>query len=488
MELKNKLKELAFNFIGEDEHFFLTDFFQSLEIRNWPNSYSEETEEQEIENFSCVELEENHMLIHCNADWQKPMEIKISCDEEGIFCEESYPIEDPNYSGISDLDFLNTLFDGNAATIFGQIDFDSESATTEPTTPEEILQDEEKRSFEEYLDNENMLPHNDIVRKINEDQTPFSENLFFAYNTPKLGAEEFNRCVDLLMRRNNEREGNPMQTMGLMQELMGDEAPYKDELEELAINLVREMYNVTDSVDLKGMIELRNPEEECDNCAAGGEEFEIDEERKRELQPEIEKRRILNSVVHGCAVHQWTTAYYLVQEELNNLSPDLLNKYNRLSALVNYWNWKIYFEPMFEMGQMPVLQGINNVNIENKEVSASGMNFPVLIHELSKGVMDYLVSVGIPKEVAQKEVTEDELRYIYSEADKYAHEQWHYFFGPTLWRALLDTAEVESQGLPPIISKISKMNYQELASFCVDIIFNPTTSGKEKMEKIKELS
>src|SRR3972149_9819289 len=133
-----------------------------------------------------------------------------------------------------------------------------------------------------------------------------------------------------------------------------------------------------------------------------------------------------------------------------------------------------------QMGGRPVVQGHNKVDIEKKDIKASAMNFPVLIHELSKGVVDYLASIGIPQ------LPPYELEYVYAEADKYSHEQWHYFFGPTLWRALLSVAKVESKDLAPIIMKISKLSYSELSKFCIDIVFHPEGEGKRKMEKLIE--
>ena len=99
---------------------------------------------------------------------------------------------------------------------------------------------------------------------------------------------------------------------------------------------------------------------------SGGFKFLHGTKRKLELKPFIEKRRILNSVVHGCAVHQWTSAYYLVQEKLNEINADLIGKYNEIAALVNYFNWMIYFEPMFDMGQMPMVQGVNKVTVSEQ--------------------------------------------------------------------------------------------------------------------------
>jgi len=340
------------------------------------------------------------------------------------------------------------------------------------------------KDFRELTESLNVLPPDVIVNKINNNEHPFSDNSYFSQNPSVLSSDEFIRCVELYNRRCPEG-GSVMDAMMLMQEIMVMEDSDKEELSEIAINLVREMYDVPDTIDLKGMLEQKKSEEieSCDDN--DDDDDEISDERKEELQEYVEKRRILNSIVHGCAIHQWTSAYYIVSEELNDINPELIEKYNKTAALVNYWNWMYYFEPMFAQGQVPMLQGINKVNVKEKKIEAYGINFPVLIHELSKGVIDYITTAGVPSE-KNNGVTPEELKYIYKTADNYAHEQWHYFFGPTLWRAMLNAANVESNELIPIIRKMSEMNYEELSQFCTNIVFYPDEIGIEEMQKLKE--
>jgi hypothetical protein len=265
-----------------------------------------------------------------------------------------------------------------------------------------------------------------------------------------------------------------------MQELMVLEAPHREELTEIAIELVREMYNVPDKINLRAFLENSDEEEGDEFGDSDAEQEIISDERKEELKVEIEKRRILNSIVHGAAIHQWTSAYYIAADKLNDINPELIEKYNRLSALVNFFNWQIVQSDMMAMGGRPVVQGYNKVDIENKDIKASAMNFPVLIHELSKGVVDYLISIGIPQ------LPPYELEYVYAEADKYSHEQWHYFFGPTLWRALLDNADVTSHDLPPIIRYISQLDYTDLSNLCIDICHHSEELGKKQMQSIQK--
>lgn len=332
--------------------------------------------------------------------------------------------------------------------------------------------------FVDYLEDANKQPNAKVVRMIDQKTFPFHENGFFGYNPAALAADEFNRCARIYAER-AEGQG-PMHAMHLMQEIMQLEAPHRAELTEIAIELVREMYNVPDSLNLRAFLE-NSDEEEGDGFDDKDAEVEIiSDERKEQLKPEIEKRRILNSMVHGAAIHQWTSAYFIVSDKLNDINPELLEKYNRLSAIVNYFNWQIVQSDMMAMGGRPVLQGYNKVDIENKDVKASAMNFPVLIHELSKGVIDYLVSVGIPN------LPPYELEYIYAEADKYSHEQWHYFFGPTLWRAMLNTADITSHDLAPIISHMAQLDYVDLSNLCIDICHHADELGKKQMQTIKK--
>lgn len=350
-----------------------------------------------------------------------------------------------------------------------------------------VVELREVKNFRENLDNTRHYPDREIVYKLDNNEHPFFDNNFFSTNPSALAADEFNRCVELCERRCPEG-GDAMSAMMLMNEISLMEYSSKEELQQLAIDLVKKMYNVPDYINLNALLEQKNIPNDSDDSYDDEENDEdvevISDERKNELYKFIQKRRILNSIVHGCAIHQWTSAYYLVAEELNEINPELLSKYNTVSALVNYLNWMFYFEPMFEMGQVPMTQGLNEVSVSEQKIDAYAINFPVLIHELSKGVIDYITIAGVPN-LENDGVTPKELQYIYDEADKYSQEQWHYFFGPTLWRALLSTASVGSEELIPIIRKMSEMNYEELSEFCNNIVFYPEEFGINAMNELK---
>src|SRR3972149_4420687 len=76
----------------------------------------------------------------------------------------------------------------------------------------------EKELFQDYITNQRHSPETTIVRLIDESKFPFAQNTFFKYNPAKLGADEFNRCVDFYIERGE--NGNVGHAMLLMQEIM----------------------------------------------------------------------------------------------------------------------------------------------------------------------------------------------------------------------------------------------------------------------------
>jgi len=342
--------------------------------------------------------------------------------------------------------------------------------------------------FDSYLTQNIHKPNQGIINFLNNKRTPFNNNILFSYNPAFLGAKEWNRCVDFFLDKTP--NGTMMHLMNVMRTMAEDEHPHIKELEELAVSIVSDMYNVPKDILMKPKIgNVDSDDLGCDN----DEKEELTDEQKEKIEPYIQKRIILNSLMHGAAIHQWTSAFYLGYEELNELNPDLIEHYNTYASLINYFNWKhdmaLMSEEVFNNsfglnGNTQgggITQGYNKVDIEKREIEAVGINFPVLIHELSKGALEYLLSRGIPSDLE-----EEELLYLYEKADNYSHEFWHYYMGPTLWRALIQSADVNTQDLPAILSYISTLEYEELANLFLKITFDSDDEGKKIINKIKK--
>ena len=127
-------------------------------------------------------------------------------------------------------------------------------------------------------------------------------------------------------------------------------------------------------------------------------------------------------------------------------------------------------------------QGFNKLEFDEEgeaecKIRCVGVNFPVLLHEVTKGAMDYLICHGIPKDFS-----EDELKYYYAKADSYENEFWHYLLSPTVWTSLVDAAGVDTQELPLVIAKLTQLSYEELTDVLKACIDGPE-EGALKLKK-----
>ncbi len=343
-----------------------------------------------------------------------------------------------------------------------------------------------KKPFVQYLEKPDFQPNQAIIKALDKIDFPFLKNSFFNYNPAYLGADEFNRCTEEYNLRTPKSSYEDLLLVIAM--MIVKEDGLRDQLEQLAQDVIRKMYNIPFKISMDVKLKYINIVESFEVP----EENTIDESRKPYLRQEIEKRRILNTIVHGGSIHQWSTASYLAYEELNKLNPDLIKLYDQYSALINYYNWQT---SSGVTGNIPtntiqgntsinfsIIQGLSYVKNDGKkgQIMAEAISFPVALHELSKGALSYLINKGIP------DLPENELKYVLRKADRYEHEYWHYYMGPTLWRAILNTANVNSVELPKIIMKLSQMSYEELAQFCVDIVFFNEEEGKNKMNNLKK--
>ncbi len=385
------------------------------------------------------------------------------------------------------------------------------------------INNEPTPTFESYLIHTRHKPLQEIMDIFDSKKTPFSKNIFFSYNPAYLGANEWNRCVDFYIEKTP--HGTMVDTYNILSVISQDENPHIQDLEQLAIEIVSEMYGVPkDVVTLKASIrEILGEDlnQKKDNGSIDDDDDDdecLSEEDKARLEPLVQKRIILNSIMHGAAVHQWTSAFHLGIDKLNEINPDLIEHYNSYASLVNYFNWQhpmalmnentfnIFFNigdnnqgiqrMLFQLMQQnnnqqnqeqnripetPCLtQGYNEVDYQSATINAYAINFPVLIHELSKGILEYLFGISMI------ELTKKEFEYVDEISSKYSHEFWHYYMGPTLWRKLLECADVPANELPAILSYIAEMEYEDLSKLFLQIVYDTEGEGKKSLYKIKK--
>ncbi len=341
------------------------------------------------------------------------------------------------------------------------------------------------KKFVEHI-NSSHRPNEKIMNALDEGKFPFSKNSFFSYDPSLLASDEFNRCA---LNYDEITPGSTMSDLNHITALMiFHEDGHRKQLEKLCEKVVRDMYDIPEKISIQTEIKWTSDMEGF-NKKESHKEDKIEE--TREIRFEIEKRRILNSIIQGGAIHQWNSSFYLIEEELNTINAELLPLYRQYSAIINYYNWKHSLATADKLPVPPsnvtktsmdmfVIQGTSKVDYQKKQLQAVGLSVPVAIHEVSKATLEYIMSKGLPNHLK-----ENEIRYVLDKADKLTHEFWHYYMGPTLWRAILTTANVHTQELPKILSAMAQMSYEDLSMFCVKITFDQEETGAIAMKELK---
>ena len=337
----------------------------------------------------------------------------------------------------------------------------------------------ESKGFSKAIEDLQTQPHKKIIERIESKTFPLATNNVFNYKPGYLAVTEFKSSLELLERRS----GGPadpfvinMRVMNLFQLIAQKEQAHTNSLQDLAINTIKELYNVPDHINLKAFLDTDISLDTSQDISS-----ELTPQQKDAMFEEIQKRIILNGLVHGSSMHIWKSVYYLVKDKLDNIDVSLTPLYDELTSSVNLAFWLMdpdMIQDMIESNSQ-VTQGFNKIEFDQPgkpqaTIICKGINFPTLLHEVNKGVIDYLCCHGIPKDY-----TEEQLKYYYSVADNYSHEFWHYLLSPTLWSDLLDTANIDSKDIPGVIMKLSKLNYVTLTEIFRCII------DDKKQAKIK---
>ena len=299
-------------------------------------------------------------------------------------------------------------------------------------------------------------PHPNVMATFNESRTPYAGNPFFDYNDTALAVEEWNRI-------NVEKHGHelldPMRCMMLYMNLIRRETPNVPQLDALAEDVVREMYDVPEHVDISVKREAPDSADGCDD-----EPSKIELEEK--LIPFFHKRQLINCISHGAAVFQWASAFFMAKEYLDALDETLIEDYKNFSRSINYWNW--FIDPDMVGGQLGQCEVKNDK--EEIKVTATALAFPLLIHEISKGVLELVAQWGLTSD--EEFITLDEQQKVVEKADDYLVEKYHYFVGPSVWRRMLEAHGDTAATMMPKLAELYKLPPQQFLQQMRSIVYD----------------
>lgn len=304
----------------------------------------------------------------------------------------------------------------------------------------------------EYGDSpERMNPS--IQSKIERGETPLSKSPGFPRGTDTQTFEEviaskrFKDVVDKVKSItgiSNVTAPNKFRELQILvfqslQKILQIESQNSEYLENLAVDLVKKEMSIPEG-SLQFDAKLQKPGgEETSKFQEKPQEFSQDEiEAKFESNPdelisslekfdlERAKRRLINAMVQGSA-KKGHYMFSLVRDELNRLDSDLVNLYSLLMSGLDIFYWLIPDE-MLQGNMSDFVSGSEEVIDETDPptIKARGMIFPILVHELIKGVMDVLGTQGLPD-------SPEQAKMVMQSSDTLVDELWDIRLGPIIW-------------------------------------------------------
>ena len=303
-----------------------------------------------------------------------------------------------------------------------------------------------------------------IEKKITSKQTPFNQNPALPQDGDKdyievISSKRFKDSVDKVRRYLGDttaiQGNNPM--MGLMSTVMNGlqrivqvESQNKEYLERLAVNLVVKELGIPEGslqfdaqlvhgpmAAAQGMqTEPQQPSDEevkdaFKKAEDHSEELEDFADEFEKFNLEKSKRRLINSLIQGAAF-KGGHMYVLVSDELSRLDPNLLNHYGVTQALMEHLYW-LYpdMEGMAGSGGGQMGQSEVDDETDPPTVKARAMTFPLLVHELVKGVYEVFGTHGLPDDPKQAEM-------VLGAEDTLPAEIWDSRLGPIFWEKFLE--------------------------------------------------
>ena len=267
-----------------------------------------------------------------------------------------------------------------------------------------------------------------------------------------IASKRFKDVIEKVKSATGLEEINPQAAMSLqpmlmsaVQRVMSIESQNKQKLEDLAVSLVIDQMSIPEG-DLQFDAKLEKPTLE-------GMQKKPKEKKKKELefkQPDTEdkeaaerlakldlekqKRRLINSLIQGSS-KKAHYMYHLVNEALDEIDPDLVNLYSLIMSVNDLMYWIMPdMEGMVGAGADSLAAGREEVDLETDPptIKAKGIMFPILVHELWKGVMEYVSMHGLPSD---PEFAEE----VIGAEDTLPAEVWDLRLGPIIWEKFLES-------------------------------------------------
>jgi hypothetical protein len=388
----------------------------------------------------------------------------------------------------------------------------------------------------------NDRPDRQIQAKLAQGETPIKKVPLPQSDNPNqnyqelLASERYKEVIERMRQYTgvntpvNGEGGSVPQLQGMMmQAFMGivrTEQAHREELAQLAIEVITKEMGIPEGafqydvkiVDYGNTQELgtgdfkrdengeeNRPQQDAPNIENNDEEEDGDvendynegrDEIEEELFVELEslnlekaKRRVINAMMQGAAQKGYYM-YHYVEDRLREItgSDQLINQYGIMMSVNDtmYWQYSPQTMKMAMGGDGEDGSVAGKEKVERTDpptIKVRGVSFPVLLHELIKGIMEVNAVNGRPD-------NEEEWEKVEQSEDTLEKEIWDLRLGPSIWNRirsqfpesiLTDETKVELQNF--LLTAIFSLPAKNFLVFIKEVI-GKTPAGKHLMDEL----
>jgi len=268
-----------------------------------------------------------------------------------------------------------------------------------------------------------------------------------------------------------------MKSREILDEIMTAEAPYRDQLAQIAIDMVTQAYPIIDYADIKIDAKIGD-----DTSVSGNNDNEPPSPDLNTPELLKAKRRIINGITQGASI-RGAFAFYLFREYLDLLDNSLVDKYGEILKQV----FGIYdSEEAIAMMLAALEQGANmaggssEMEYDEEEerfvIKARALCFPMLVHEIVKGLYEIVGTQGFGQDKEQNKA-------IIGAVDKVSNEPRDFQYGKFIYDKLNDLyfeSEIDDARVRELFfTEVYKLGESDFISFIENALNDKLTPAQK---------
>ena len=179
--------------------------------------------------------------------------------------------------------------------------------------------------------------------------------------------------------------------------------------------------------------------------------------------------------------------FELVRDELDRLNPELANLYGVNQSLMDHLYWVMPdMEGMAASGEGQIGQSEVDTETDPPTVKARAATFPLLVHELIKGVYDIFGTHGLPDDPKQAEM-------IMGAEDTLPAEIWDMRLGPIFWEKFqaaypLELFDEDKRHIQHyLFMRFSKLPAEDFFKFAKAVLNGDPSANKAVQRMVDEI-